>query len=188
MSEKSAALELWDGFGLKPEIPPSAEMSKTMAGALSAIACIPDLSALGRRWIDTLKESLEIFGTGQEVDPEYIQFVRALFNLYACALMPSKEESEEKQLAELLDKTGILADLYTKRLKPVNPAPAKRIGDYLIDLGFVTQAQLDQAAQEQNEGKHPGLRIGDILQHKGIITRAQLDQAIEAQMMAGFGM
>jgi hypothetical protein len=77
-------------------------------------------------------------------------------------------------------------------MEPVSPTPdpsqagssrKKMLGEYLIELGFVGRAQLDEALAEQNAGKHPGLRVGDILQHKGLITRAQLDQAIECQML-----
>jgi hypothetical protein len=61
------------------------------------------------------------------------------------------------------------------------------LGAYLVDLGFVTQKQLDDALAAQRSGQYPGKRVGDILQHTGLITRAQLDEAIEQQMLGMYG-
>lgn len=57
------------------------------------------------------------------------------------------------------------------------------LGAYLVELGYVTEEQIEQPFREQKSGMHPGLRMGDMLQHKNIITRAQLDGAIELQML-----
>lgn len=61
--------------------------------------------------------------------------------------------------------------------------PPKRIGDYLIQLEYVTPKQIDDAFEAQKRGEFPDLRIGDILIAQNIIDRAKLDKAIELQMI-----
>jgi|GEM_PF-4487667 len=64
---------------------------------------------------------------------------------------------------------------------------SKLLGDYLIELGFVTKKQIDDALEAQRNGEYPGKRMGDILLARRLITRAQLDKAIERQMADEFG-
>jgi hypothetical protein len=64
----------------------------------------------------------------------------------------------------------------------------KRIGDYLVHLGFVTEYQVEEAFRAQQDGKFPEKRLGDILMLWNLISRSQLDKAIESQMMDQFGM
>ena len=64
---------------------------------------------------------------------------------------------------------------------------SKLFGDYLIELGFVTKKQIDDAFEAQRKGEYQNNRLGDILIDRGLITRAQLDKAIERQMEDKFG-
>ena len=59
----------------------------------------------------------------------------------------------------------------------------KRLGQYLIELGFVTEEQLKQGLAEHKSGKYPGCRLGDVLIKLGLLTRATLDKAIEQKML-----
>lgn len=64
----------------------------------------------------------------------------------------------------------------------------KLIGDYLIELGFVTRKQIDDALKAQRNAEYPkDKRLGDILIARRLLTRAQLDKAIERQMVDKYG-
>ena len=54
----------------------------------------------------------------------------------------------------------------------------RRIGDILLELGFVTEKQLAKAAQEQDE---TGAPLGQILVEHGAITRLELASALAEQ-------
>ena len=65
---------------------------------------------------------------------------------------------------------------------------SKLIGAYLIELGFVTREQVDDALKAQKNAEYPKeKRLGDILIARQLLTRAQLDKAIERQMADKFG-
>ena len=64
---------------------------------------------------------------------------------------------------------------------------SKLVGDYLIEFGFVTKKQIDDALEAQRKGEYPGKRLCDILIERRLITRAQSDKAIERQMEDRFG-
>ena len=64
---------------------------------------------------------------------------------------------------------------------------SKVVGDYLIELGFVTKKQIDDAFEAQRNGEYQKKRLGDILIDRRLLTRAQLDKAIERQMEDKFG-
>jgi hypothetical protein len=64
----------------------------------------------------------------------------------------------------------------------------KLIGDYLIELGFVTRKQIEDAFKAQKNAEYPkDKRLGDILIARRLLTRAQLDKAIERQMADQYG-
>ncbi len=55
----------------------------------------------------------------------------------------------------------------------------RRMGDLLIDIGLITQEQLDLALAAQKVSKK---RLGEALIEEGIITEAQLIEALEMQL------
>ncbi|MFS8639470.1 MAG: GspE/PulE family protein [Symbiobacteriaceae bacterium] len=54
-----------------------------------------------------------------------------------------------------------------------------RLGDYLVEQGWIDRAQLEEALAEQ---RRTGRRLGDVLVAKGFITRRQLQAALAAQL------
>ncbi len=46
------------------------------------------------------------------------------------------------------------------------------LGEKLIKMGLITQAQLDQALEEQK--KSPGTKIGEVLAKLGFVTAEQV--------------
>ncbi len=59
----------------------------------------------------------------------------------------------------------------------------KRLGDLLLDIGLIDQAQLDQALSIQSKNKK---RLGDVLIENGFITERQLIEALELQLGVEF--
>ncbi|MGI5850160.1 MAG: hypothetical protein ACOX8Q_08900 [Christensenellales bacterium] len=55
----------------------------------------------------------------------------------------------------------------------------KYLGELLIEVGMVTQAQLEECLKEQ---KKTGERLGKILKAKGILTEQQLMEIMEFQL------
>ncbi|UOF90171.1 GspE/PulE family protein [Fodinisporobacter ferrooxydans] len=55
----------------------------------------------------------------------------------------------------------------------------KRIGDLLVEAGLLTPEKLQQALQEQKQGKE---KLGDLLISKGYITEQQLIEVLEFQL------
>jgi len=56
----------------------------------------------------------------------------------------------------------------------------RRIGQILVDLGFISDEQLDLLLEEQQQ--HPGELLGKIAQEMGLITDEQLAQGLAEQM------
>jgi type IV pilus assembly protein PilB len=56
----------------------------------------------------------------------------------------------------------------------------RRIGQILVDLGFISDEQLELLVEEQEQ--HPGELLGKIAQDMGLITDDQLAQALAEQM------
>jgi type IV pilus assembly protein PilB len=56
---------------------------------------------------------------------------------------------------------------------------ARRIGQILIDLGFIDEDQLEVILEEQLQ--QPGEQLGKVAEDMGLITDAQLCQAIAEQ-------
>ena len=56
----------------------------------------------------------------------------------------------------------------------------RRIGQILVDLGFMTDEQLEIVLEEQEQ--HPGTRLGKIAEDMQLITDEQLIQGLAEQM------
>ena len=56
----------------------------------------------------------------------------------------------------------------------------RRIGQILVDLGFITDEQLEMLLEEQEQ--QPGEMLGKIAEDMGLITDEQLAQALAEQM------
>ncbi len=57
--------------------------------------------------------------------------------------------------------------------------PIRRIGQILVDLGFITDEQLELLLEEQSQ--HPGQLLGRIAEDMGLVTDDQLIQALGEQ-------
>ena len=55
----------------------------------------------------------------------------------------------------------------------------RRIGQILVDLGFITDDQLEQLLEEQEQ--HPGQLLGKLAEAQGLINEEQLAQALAEQ-------
>jgi methyl-accepting chemotaxis protein len=79
-----------------------------------------------------------------------------------------------------------LADLANDLQKHINrfkiSTSGKRIGDYLIEMNFITQQQLKNALASQKDEKYKGKRLGDILVMQQLLTREQFDMAVKRKM------
>ena len=60
---------------------------------------------------------------------------------------------------------------------------AKRIGDILIDLGYVDQDQLEMAL---TESKKTGIMLGDVLLRLDWVTQEQLQMSLAVQAAPSF--
>ncbi|MDD3150562.1 MAG: ATPase, T2SS/T4P/T4SS family, partial [Candidatus Gastranaerophilales bacterium] len=86
---------------------------------------------------------------------------------------PQKEPVKEQQPKE--EKKAV----NKSQNEPISPeAPKKRLGEILVDLGFITKEQLLNALAE---GKKSGDPIGSVLVKTGDITVAQLREALQKQ-------
>jgi type IV pilus assembly protein PilB len=56
----------------------------------------------------------------------------------------------------------------------------RRIGQILVDLGFINDDQLEMLLEEQEH--QPGEKLGKIAEEMGLITDEQLAQALAEQM------
>lgn len=56
---------------------------------------------------------------------------------------------------------------------------SRRIGEILVDLGYVTEEQVARALEVQ--ATNPGKKIGRLLVEMGILTDQQVFRAIELQ-------
>ena len=62
-------------------------------------------------------------------------------------------------------------------------APGRRIGEILVDLGYATTAQIDQALESKEDAYG---RLGLRLIHKGVINEGQLAYAMSLRLGVGF--
>ncbi|MGD1000275.1 MAG: GspE/PulE family protein [Candidatus Brocadiia bacterium] len=61
--------------------------------------------------------------------------------------------------------------------------PGRRIGEILVDLGYVTTVQIDQALDSKEDAY---ARLGMRLLHKGVINEGQLAYAVSLRLGVGF--
>jgi hypothetical protein len=61
---------------------------------------------------------------------------------------------------------------------PRTEAPWRPLGKLLVEQGFLTEAQLEEALEEQRQGSG---RLGEVLVTRGLLTGAQLAQALAEQ-------
>jgi type IV pilus assembly protein PilB len=61
--------------------------------------------------------------------------------------------------------------------------PVKRIGDIIVDLGYATKEQIEEAVRSEQDA---GLQLGARLLHKGTITEAQLAHALSVRLGVEF--
>ncbi|MDR1622950.1 MAG: Flp pilus assembly complex ATPase component TadA, partial [Synergistaceae bacterium] len=62
-------------------------------------------------------------------------------------------------------------------------AMRKKLGEILVELGSLNQAQIDEALKELAEQKLSDDRLGDMLVAKGIVTAQQVTEALGLQFM-----
>ncbi|MBI4553731.1 MAG: hypothetical protein HY710_15810 [Candidatus Latescibacteria bacterium] len=55
----------------------------------------------------------------------------------------------------------------------------RRIGEIMVDEGFITEEQLDQALKAQKKGVE---RLGQAAMRLGLITRVHIDEVVKIQM------
>jgi len=58
-------------------------------------------------------------------------------------------------------------------------APGRRLGEILVDLGYVTQGQIEQVLQSKEDAY---ARLGQRLLHRGVINEAQLAYAMSVRL------
>src|SRR6056297_4116402 len=68
----------------------------------------------------------------------------------------------------------------TQNRLEITSMAVRRIGQILVDLGFLTDEQLEVVLQEQQQ--QPGALLGKIAEDMGLITDEQLIQALAEQM------
>ncbi len=90
------------------------------------------------------------------------------------------------QLEESKNNAATVATVADSLQKAINQfklsSNKKRIGDYLIELGFITKDQLQTALNAQQNGDFPGMRLGDVLVATNIISRKQFDVAVKKKI------
>lgn len=64
------------------------------------------------------------------------------------------------------------SDRYQVQTVPLPPAPAKRLGSYLIEAGLLTPGQVEVALNDQ---KMTGMRFGEILAARGWVKQQTIE-------------
>ncbi len=74
----------------------------------------------------------------------------------------------------------------TDAVPPITPEIlVSRLGDYLVEKGYLSQSDLQAAIQEQQNLRADGkmVLLGQVLTDKGLISKSQLDRAITEQII-----
>lgn len=132
-------------------------------------------------------------------------------------LLQSDENLEWTTLAQKADDEAaaieaktMAAELAAAKAAAIPVAPKPRLGDQLLAMGYITEAQLAQAIERQqqfggrlgdvmielgfvteeqlsplNNTQQNKLRLGDMLVHNGYLTQKQLDKALAFQQKSG---
>jgi len=85
----------------------------------------------------------------------------------------------DKQLGEALKQEGILTDNQLQHSIQIQQESLKkkRLGEILIELGYITKRQLREIARKYNHRVH----LGEILVDSGVLTEEKLEQALDTQ-------
>jgi hypothetical protein len=89
-------------------------------------------------------------------------------------------------LRMLSDEVRAMSELYENNLlnSGSRPEAHKKLGAYLLELGYIKQADLESALElQQKRNGFNRTRVGEILMQQGKLNRTQLDKAIEKQML-----
>lgn len=92
-------------------------------------------------------------------------------------------QSSKPRLGDLLVQAGIINE---KQLKEAlgRQTPGKRVGDVLLELGYVSRQNLI-SVMEENSAQAKKLRLGDLLIQAGLINEEQLKEALGKQRSLG---
>lgn len=184
--------QIWERLKITPENPPDlADLKqqkdlgfiKSFADKVKEKQGLPDVVLTAS---DCLSGAVNyLIDLQKKPDGDYLEILTSLIQIYPALLMGKDFAVHAKTAKEVMEKLKVLQNLDISTINPTQTSTygKKMLGNYLIDLKYITQEQMDGALAEQKQGLHPGLRLGDILQAKNIITRAQLDHAIEEQMV-----
>ena len=85
----------------------------------------------------------------------------------------------DKQLGEALKQEGILTDNQLQHSIQIQQESLKkkRLGEILIELGYITKRQLREIARKYNHRVH----LGEILVDSGVLSEEKLEQALDTQ-------
>jgi len=101
-------------------------------------------------------------------------------------ILRDKYKTKKQLLSELEELRQQVTALKTERaeLRRLAPRRTVRVGEILIELGFLTKEQLEGALQKQKEADMRGeshVPVGSILAASGVISREQLQVALTEQ-------
>ncbi len=101
-------------------------------------------------------------------------------------------EHSEGEVRQALERISEIATIFIEdntldspSEEPTSPENDERdqlLGEYLLEKGFITPAQLEEALKFQQTQKEPRRLLGQILVNMGAISQEILDQAVVAQI------
>jgi mevalonate kinase len=98
--------------------------------------------------------------------------------------MRDEEKTREQLIAELVELRQRVAEFEAEREELREQQPPK-IGEILMEMGYVTMTQLEICLQRQKEASEPGGRqrlLGEIMVECGVITAEQLLRGLAEQL------
>jgi len=98
--------------------------------------------------------------------------------------MRDEDKTKEELLAELVELRRRVAELEGER-EELEEEPPPKIGEILVEMGYITMMQLEICLQKQREADRPGQRqrlLGEIMVESGIITSEQLLRGLAEQL------
>lgn len=160
---------------LEPTIPALFERAQAAAAANS----LDEANELLLKVVSADPQNEQAWLLLSEVAPEVRQSIACLERVLL--LNPENAQAQAwLALAQAAEAGGTT----TAARQDSDKRPVPLLGDYLINLGFVTAAHIHVALQVQAEAAKSGLRrsLGEILISQGRLTQAQLDSAIAEQL------
>ena len=91
--------------------------------------------------------------------------------------MRDEDKTKKQLIKELVELRRQVHELRQMRLAV---GKGLKIGEILIDMGLLTNTQLEEFLHEQKASKQK--KLGEIIVEAGIITKDQLDTAIDEQI------